>query len=51
MTATVAASKTYEHLAVTIREDLENIIWDISPQETWFLNGIERGSAKSTLHK
>lgn len=51
MTATVAASKSYEHLGVTIREDLENIIWDISPQDTWFMNGIERGKAKSTLHE
>ena len=51
MTATVASSKTYEHLGVSIKEDLEDIIWDISPQETWFLNGIERGKASSTLHE
>lgn len=51
MTATVAASKTYEHLSVTIKEDLEDIIWDISPQDTWFMNGIERGTASSTLHE
>lgn len=51
MTATVAASKSYEHLAVTIREDLESIINDISPQDVWFQSSIERGKAKSTLHE
>lgn len=51
MTATVAASKSYEHLGVTIRESLEDVIWDISPQDTWFMNSIERGTSKSTLHE
>lgn len=51
MTAVVAASKTFEHLAVTIKEDLEDIIWDITPQDTWFMNSIERGTAKSTQHE
>ncbi len=51
MTATVAASKSYEHLGVTIKEDLEDIINDISPQDYWFQGEIERGTAKSTLHE
>ena len=51
MAATVAASKSYEQLGLTIKEDLEDMIWDISPQDTWFMNGIERGKASSTLHE
>lgn len=51
MTATVASSKSFEHLGVTIREDLEDIIKDISPQDTWFYSEIGRGTAKSTLHE
>ncbi len=51
MTATVAASKSYEHLGVTIREDLEDMINDITPEDFWFQSRIERGKAKSTLHE
>lgn len=51
MAATVAASKSYDLSGGALREDLDNIIWDISPQDTWFMNGIEKGTAKSTLHE
>lgn len=33
------------------REDLQNMIYNISPMETYFMNHIGRGSAKSTLHE
>lgn len=51
MAATVAASKTYDVSGGALREDLENTIWDISPMDTWFLNGIERTKVKSTTHE
>ena len=35
--------------AVGIREDLSNIIYNISPMDTPFLNGCGRGSADNTL--
>jgi len=35
--------------AIGIREDLSNIIYNISPTETPFLNGCGRGSADNTL--
>lgn len=34
-----------------LREDLEDIIYDISPMDTWFLSNVERMSAKNTLHE
>jgi len=41
--------KTYE--AVGNREDLANVVYDISPTETPFMSNIERGSCSSTLHE
>ena len=35
--------------AVGIREDLSNIIYNISPTDTPFLNGCGRGTADNTL--
>ena len=37
--------------AIGNREDLEDIIYDISPTETPFLRAIERGKAKQSLHE
>lgn len=37
--------------AVGNREDLTEEIYDISPTETPFMNGVGRGTAKSTLHE
>jgi len=34
--------------AVGIREDLSNVIYNISPTDTPFMNGAGRDSAKST---
>ena len=34
--------------AIGIREDLSNIIYNISPTDTPFLNGCGRGSADNT---
>ena len=35
--------------AVQIREDLSNIIYNISPTDTPFVSGIGRGTASNTL--
>jgi hypothetical protein len=51
MAATVAASKSYDLSGGALREDLENMIYDISPMETWFLSNAGRGSCKSTTHE
>lgn len=34
-----------------IREDLTDVIWNISPTETPFATGISRGKAEQTFHK
>jgi hypothetical protein len=34
-----------------IREDLEDIIYDISPMDTYFMSNVERSKANSTLHE
>lgn len=34
-----------------LREDLTDVIWNIDPTETPFVNGVQRASAKATLHE
>ena len=54
MSATVAASKSYNLLGAQLgptKEDLEDMIYDISPMDTVFLSNIERGRATSTVHE
>lgn len=51
MAATVAASKAYDLAGGALREDLEDIIYDISPMDTWFLSHAGRGTCKSTTHE
>lgn len=51
MAATVNAVKAYDQSGGPLREDLRDIIYDISPQDTVFLNRAGRGSAKSTTHE
>jgi hypothetical protein len=51
MTATVAASKAYDLSGGALREDLSDIIYDISPMETVFMSRAGRGTAKSTTHE
>ena len=58
MAATVGATKAYDlrgaaYSAVAtgpVREDLEDMIYDISPMDAWFLSNAKRGKASSTLH-
>ncbi|MDQ5942324.1 MAG: hypothetical protein QG572_1139 [Pseudomonadota bacterium] len=51
MTATVAASKAYDLSGNVLKEDLRDIIYDISPMETIFMSRAGRGTAKSTTHE
>ena len=51
MAATVAASKTLDLSGGALREDLEDIIYDISPMDTIFLTRAARSKVKSTLHE
>ena len=51
MAATVLASKAYDLSGGALREDLGDIIYDISPQDTVFMSRAGRGTAKSTTHE
>ncbi len=51
MAATVLASKVYDLAGGALREDLGDVIYDISPQDTAFMNMAGRGTAKSTTHE
>ena len=51
MTATVGASKSYDLSGGALREDLENMIYDISPMETNFMSNIGRSRVESTTHE
>ena len=48
MAAPTASFATYNQ--VGIREDLSNIIYDISPMETFFTSNIAKTTATNTLH-
>ena len=51
MAATVSASKAYDLVGGALKEDLQDMIYDISPMDTVFLTGAGRGTAKSTTHE
>ena len=51
MAATVAASKAYDLAGGALREDLADIIYDISPMDAWFVSHAARGKASSTTHE
>ena len=51
MAATVAASKAYDLSGGALKEDLGDIIYDISPMDAWFVSHAARGTAKSTTHE
>ena len=39
------------HAAVGSREDLQDVIYSISPTDTPFMNSIGQGKASGTLHE
>lgn len=51
MAAPVPATKAYDLSGGALREDLQDIIYDITPMDTYFLTGAGRGTAKSTTHE
>jgi hypothetical protein len=51
MAATVTASKSYDLSGGALREDLESIIWDISPQDTYMISTVDKVAVKSTIHE
>jgi hypothetical protein len=51
MAATVAASKSYDLSGGALREDLESIIWDISPNDTYMISNVSKVAVKSTVHE
>ena len=51
MTAPTGSTKSYDLSGNTLREDLRDIIYDISPMDTWFLTAAGRGKCKSTTHE
>jgi hypothetical protein len=51
MTAPTGSTKSYDLSGNTMREDLRDIIYDISPMDTWFMTAAGRGSCKSTTHE
>jgi hypothetical protein len=51
MPAVVAASKAYDLAGGALREDLRDIIYDISPMETVFLTRAGRSTTRSTTHE
>ena len=51
MTAPTGATKSYDQSGNVLREDLRDIIYDISPMDTIFMTSAGRGRAKSTIHE
>lgn len=51
MAAPVGATKAYDMSGNVLREDLRDIIYDISPMDTIFFTRAGKGSAKSTTHE
>jgi len=51
MAATVAASKAYDLSGGALREDLQDVIYDITPMDTWALTTFGRTTCKSTTHE
>lgn len=48
---TVPTNTVTSHSTIGNREDLTDMIYDISPTETPFMNGVARGQAKAVYHE
>lgn len=51
MASTVNASKAFDLSGGALREDLRDVIYDISPMDTYFFSNAGKGSARSTTHE
>jgi len=49
MTAIAGTTETYD-LSTSIREDLEDTIWDLFPMDTWALTNLDKVKAIATSH-
>lgn len=43
-------TETYD-MANSIREDLEDVIWDLAPMDTWCLSNLDKVKAEGTKHE
>lgn len=50
MTAVAGTTDTYD-LSTQVREDLEDVIWDLFPADTWALSTLDKIDAESTKHE
>jgi hypothetical protein len=50
-TPVVAASKAYDLSGGALKEDLMDMIFDVSPQDTYFISNVSRGKAQSVTHE
>jgi len=48
---TVPAGTFQSFQAIGNREDLEDVIWDVSPTETPFATMVKKGKATATFHE
>lgn len=50
MTAIAGTTDSYD-LSTQIREDLEDVIWDLFPADTWALTNLDKVDAEGTKHE
>lgn len=50
MTTFTGTTETYD-LSTQIREDLEDVIWDLFPMDTWALSTLDKVDAEGTKHE
>lgn len=50
MTAVAGTTDSYD-LSTKVREDLEDVIWDLFPADTWALTNLDKVDATSTKHE
>ena len=50
MTAVAGTTDTYD-LSTQVREDLEDVIWDLFPMDTWALTNLDKVDCESTKHE
>ena len=50
-TPVVNAGKSYDLSGGALKEDLMDVIFDVSPMDTYFISNVGRGTANSTTHE
>ena len=49
MAQATGTTDTYD--GIGIREDLEDVIWDLFPEDTWALSNLDKVTASQTFHE